>query len=56
MCVQEFEVFANNKEEALEIARKKYDLGKFVLESGQCQYRQMAVISLNSNDNEWLEF
>lgn len=52
-----FEVFAENREEALKKAEENYKKGKFVLEPGNVQFRQMAIINLlNKNELEWVEF
>lgn len=53
--VDEFTVEADSESEALEIARQKYRNGEFVLEPGEVQYKQMAVVSENEN-HEWREF
>lgn len=55
-CAQEFEVIADNAEEALKIARKSYKKGEFVLEPGECQHRQIAVSLPNEEITEWEEF
>ena len=54
--VQEFTVYAENSEEAFEIAEKKYNSGEFVLEPGEVHYKQMAVISPEDEATEWVEF
>lgn len=53
--VDEFTVEADSESEALEIARQKYRKGEFVLEPGEVQYKQMAVVSEKEN-HEWHEF
>ena len=52
--VQEFEVTAKSSSEALEIARKKYKSGELIVEDGECQATQMAVVSPNT-ELEWME-
>ncbi len=52
--VQEFEVMADDSVQALEIAEEKYRKGKFVLEPGEVQFRQMA--SVGDEPTEWMEF
>ena len=52
--VKEFEVYAKNEDEALEMAEKKYISGEFVLEPGEVQFKQMALISPIAS--EWVEF
>lgn len=54
--VDEFEVEAYSEEEALDIAREKYHSCTFVLEPGEVQYKQMAIINQNNGDSEWIEF
>ena len=52
--VQDFEVEANSREEAYEIARKKYRDNEFVLESSECNYQQMSIPDEKSGDlKEW---
>jgi len=53
--VDTFEVEANNAEEAIDIAIKKYKIGKFVLEPGHLVSKQMAVTDPNK-EPEWFDF
>jgi hypothetical protein len=53
---QEFEVEADNQQQALEKAKQNYYNGSFVLEPGEVQCKQMAVVNDNNNEAEWLEF
>lgn len=50
----EFEVEAEDSEQALEIAKEKYRSGEFVLEPGELQSKNMAVLEPEST--EWKEF
>ena len=52
--VQEFEVWAEDCFEALDIAEEKYNNGEFVLEPSEPQFRQMA--SVGDEPTEWIEF
>ena len=54
--VGEFEVEAENAGEALEIAEEKYKKGELVLEPGEVQFKQMAVIAPSKEVTEWKEF
>lgn len=56
IVVQEFEVFAEDGEEAMEKAEKKYWLGEFVLEPGNVSFRQMAIMKPDNEVTEWVEF
>ncbi|MCL2550371.1 MAG: DpnD/PcfM family protein [Methanimicrococcus sp.] len=55
MIVGTFEVEADSSKEAIETAREKYRIGKFVLEPGDLVSKQMAVIESNE-EPEWFEF
>ena len=48
------EVEAEDSEQALEIAKEKYRLGEFVLEPGELQSKNIAVLEPEST--EWKEF
>lgn len=50
----EFEVKAETSEQALEIAKEKYRSGEFVLEPGELQSKNIAVLEPEST--EWKEF
>lgn len=54
--VQNFEIFAENEDEAYEIAKEKYRKGEIVLEPGELQYKQMAINTSNDEISEWIEF
>ena len=54
LVAQNFEVWAEDSREALAIAEEKYQSGKFVLESGEVQFRQMA--SVGDEPTEWKKF
>ena len=53
--VEEFEVIAETEKEAMEIAHKKYKNREFMLEPGECQYAQMAVVKPYRNELKWIE-
>lgn len=41
--VDKFEVEASDVDDAMKIAKKKYHDGELVLESGEVQFKQMAI-------------
>ena len=53
--VEEFQVVAQTEKEALEIAHKKYKNNEFVLEHGEVQYVQMAVVKPQKEKIIWME-
>ena len=54
--VDEFEVEASSDAEAIRIAGEKYHKGEFVLEPGEVQFKQMAIISPEREQPDWVEF
>lgn len=52
----EFEVEANDIDEAREIAENKYKNGEFMLCPGEVQFKQMAVVKPDGESTEWNEF
>lgn len=53
---KDFEIEANNAEEAYEIAEQKYKSGELVLDPGECHFRQIAIANPNEESTEWREF
>lgn len=53
---KDFEVEANDAEGAYEIAEQKYNFGEFVLDPGECQFRQIAITAPSDEATEWKEF
>lgn len=53
---KDFEVEANDAEEAYEIAEQKYNSGEFVLDPGECQFRQVAITTPSTEATEWRKF
>lgn len=53
---KDFEVEADGAEEAYEIAGRKYNSGEFVLDPGDCQFKQIAITNPSSESTEWREF
>ena len=54
--VGNFEVEANSKEEALKIAKEKYDNCEFVNEPGELVEKKIAVRTGNEDFEKWEEF
>ena len=53
---KDFEIEAESAEEAYEIAEQKYKSGEFVLDPGECQFKQIAITSPSKEATEWREF
>ena len=53
---KDFGIEAESAEEALEMAEQKYKSGEFVLDPGECQFRQIAITTPSSESTEWREF
>lgn len=53
---RDFEVEANNANEVYETAEQKYKDGEFVLDPGECQFRQIVIMAPNDEATEWREF
>lgn len=53
--VDEFEVIAESEKEALEIVYQKYKQKEFVLEPGEVQYTQMAVVKPYRENMDWVK-
>ena len=56
LIVQEFSLYANDSEEAFELAEQKYKSGEFVLEPGKVTYKQMAIMKPADDVTEWVMF
>ena len=55
-CTKNFDIEADSAEEAYEIAEHKYKSGgEFVLDPGECQFKQIAITSPNNEATEWRE-
>ena len=52
---KDFEVEANSTDEAYEMAEQKYKSGEFVLDPGECQFRQMTITNPSEESTEWRE-
>lgn len=55
-AVQEFTVYANSAEEAMELAGRRYRKGEYVLEPGEVQFRQMAIEEPKNEAPGWVDF
>lgn len=53
---KDFEIEADSAEEAHKTAERKYKSGEFVLDPGECQFRQITITSPNKEATEWREF
>ncbi len=53
---KDFEIEASSADEAYEIAERKYKSGEFVLDPGECQFRQIAITKPSKECTEWREF
>lgn len=54
-CIKDFDIEANSAEEAYETAEQKYKDGEFVLDPGECQFRQMVITNPSEESTEWRE-
>ena len=54
-CAKDFNIEADSAEEAYETAEQKYKSGEFVLDPGECQFRQMAITNPSEESTEWRE-
>ena len=52
---KDFDIEADSAEEAYETAEQKYKSGEFVLDPGECQFRQMAIMNPSEESTEWRE-
>lgn len=55
-AAKDFEVEANSADKAYEMAEQKYKSGEFVLDPGECQFKQIAVTKPSEETTEWREF
>jgi len=53
---KDFEIEANSADEAYETAGQKYMDSEFVLDPGDCQFKQIAITNPSSESTEWREF
>ncbi len=53
---QEFEIIAESADDAMRIAKEQYEQGIIVLESGEVQSRQMAIVKPENESTEWSEY
>ncbi len=56
MVTQEFEVEAEDFGQAIELAIEKYKKGEFVLEPGEVDFTQIAIVEPPNEVTEWMEF
>ena len=50
---QEFEIIAESADDAMRIAKEQYEQGIIVLESGEVQSRQMAIVKPENEATQW---
>ncbi|MDO4573897.1 MAG: DpnD/PcfM family protein [Planctomycetia bacterium] len=53
---EDFEILANNAEEARRIVEAKYKEGEIVLSPGEVQFKQMVIHSPDEDAPEWIQF
>lgn len=53
---QNFEIEAENTEQAMAFAQEKYQNGEFVLKPGEVYFKQMAIMKPDGEATEWIEF
>ena len=53
---KDFEIEAESAEEAYEIAEQNYKSGGLVLDPGECQFKQIAIMTPSNEATEWREF
>ena len=53
---KDFEIEAESAEEAYKMTEQKYKSGEFVLDPGECQFRQITITNPSSESTEWREF
>lgn len=53
---KDFKIEAESAEEAYGIAEQKYKSGEFVLDPGECQFKQIAITCPSKEATEWREF
>lgn len=56
MISQDFEVDAETYEEAINIAKHKYNIGEFVLTPGNLISKKLAIVPQDNVSTEWIEF
>ena len=56
ICTKDFDIEADSAEEAYETAEQKYKSGEFVLDPGECQFKQIAITASSNEATEWKEF
>ena len=53
---KDFEIEASSADEAYETAEQKYKDGEFVLDPGDCQFKQIAITAPSDEATKWREF
>lgn len=54
-CTKDFDIEADSAEKAYKIVEHKYKSGEFVLDPGECQFRQMTITNPSEESTEWRE-
>lgn len=56
IVTKDFEIEANSANEAYETAEQKYKSGEYILDPGECQFRQIAITKPSDEATKWREF
>lgn len=55
-CTKDFEIEAKSADGAYETVKQKYESDEFVLDLGECQFRQIAITKPSNESTERREF
>lgn len=55
-CAKDFEIETSSVEEVYEMVEQKYKSGEFILDPGECQFRQIAIVKSSNEAREWRVF
>ena len=54
--VKEFEILANDGEDAMNIAEDQYNKGLLIVSKEEPTFKQMAIVEPEDEETEWTEF